>query len=151
MKKPVKRTSTSLTAVPAISSNIKKFRMQMENSDGKPMSQQECADKLGVVQQVWAAWESGKNNPNKTSQKKLAAFFGVEINELWQGKAPGTKAPGAEPITYDAVVNACLSVQAAISDVLLHLNRERDLKPFREDLKDLADTARSLQELLSDL
>ena len=117
------------------------------------LTQKEVGAKIGVSGQMWSNWETGYRTPDDAYRLEIAKVLGISIAELVgeEKKAPDAKAPGAEPVTYDAVVNACLSVQAAISDVLLHLNRERDLKPFREDLKDLADTARSLQELLSDV
>lgn len=136
------------TIATLIGCNLEKLRKQKFPGHG---GAKKCAETFGVAPQAWNGWEKGAKTPGDANQRKLAEFFGITVGELrGDEKAPSAKAPRAEPVTYDAVVNACLSVQVAISDVLLHLNRERDLKPFREDLKDLADTARSLQELLSD-
>ena len=45
-------------------------------------SQQSFADKFGVAQSTVGGWESGKREPNYSTTIKLAAFFGVTIDEL---------------------------------------------------------------------
>lgn len=48
------------------------------------LTQQELADKLGCARSAVASWESGKRTPNKATADKLADFFNVSINELFE-------------------------------------------------------------------
>lgn len=143
------RTDASLLFI--VGCNIKKYREKKLRDGDRSFTQQGCADKLNIAQQQWNRWESGKKLPSTANQRKIADLLDVAPSMLWEGneKTPGTKAPGAEPPTVAGVLDACLSLQSALSDFVVKVNRERDLEPFREEIKDLAGSARSLQELLS--
>ena len=59
-----------------LSENIKAIRKS------KGLSQQELAVKLNVVRQTVSKWETGETLPDIRQSKRLAALYGVTLDEL---------------------------------------------------------------------
>ncbi|WP_294159180.1 helix-turn-helix transcriptional regulator [uncultured Selenomonas sp.] len=52
------------------------------------ITQQEAADALGVSRPTYGGYESGKRRPQKnTMYQKIADFFGVSVDEFFEGDA----------------------------------------------------------------
>jgi len=52
------------------------------------LSQQEVAKKLGIPQQTWSNYESGRNNPDVLLLDKIGTMFGVKADWLLYGRGP---------------------------------------------------------------
>ena len=61
-----------------IGSNIKELRQQ------KHIKQETLADELGVTTQAVSKWETGASDPDIALLPKIAAYFGVSIDELFE-------------------------------------------------------------------
>ncbi len=46
------------------------------------LTQKEIAEKLGISQQAYAVWETGKRNPNQKTLNILSDFFNVSTDYL---------------------------------------------------------------------
>lgn len=64
--------------------NIKKFRMKITDIEGKYASQRECAEEIGIKQQVWARWEAGRAMPEPENLKKISGLLRVSVSQLWE-------------------------------------------------------------------
>lgn len=54
----------------------------IRKSHPERFTQTQCAEKIGVKQQMWSKWESGLNVPNTVYQMKIADLFGVTLDFL---------------------------------------------------------------------
>lgn len=61
-----------------LGNQIKYFRQQ------KQVKQDELAEYLGVSYQAVSKWETGASDPDISLLPKLAIFFGVSIDELFE-------------------------------------------------------------------
>lgn len=68
------------------------------------LSQQNVADFLGVSQQAYANYESGKREPEYESLVKLSEFFDTTTDYLL-GKTDIKKAPTDESRDFDAMID----------------------------------------------
>ena len=50
------------------------------------MTQAQVAEKLGIDQSTVAGWEQGRWKPAVQSLPRVAAFYGVTVDELLNGK-----------------------------------------------------------------
>ena len=50
------------------------------------LTQEELAELLGYSRALVAAWESGRRKPDVVALEKLAEFFGIDLNDLLEGK-----------------------------------------------------------------
>lgn len=50
------------------------------------LTQNQVAQKLGVVESCYANWEQGRTEPNIEMLRKLCVIFEVSIDELINGK-----------------------------------------------------------------
>ncbi|MHA3225457.1 helix-turn-helix transcriptional regulator [Globicatella sulfidifaciens] len=57
--------------------NLKLFRIK------KNLTQSALAKKIGVTQQTYSKWETGKNNPNSENIQKIAKVLEVPIFSLF--------------------------------------------------------------------
>ena len=48
------------------------------------ISQSQLADQLGVTNKAVSKWETGKSKPTTNTLRKMAALFGLSIDELLQ-------------------------------------------------------------------
>ncbi len=55
---------------------LKSLRLEIK------LTQKEIAKKLGISQQAYAVWETGKRNPNQKSLNILSDFFNVSTDYL---------------------------------------------------------------------
>lgn len=62
----------------AVTNNIKRLRF-----DRHDMTQQELADKIGVTRQTINAIELGKYSPSLEVAFRIAAVFGVPLDEVF--------------------------------------------------------------------
>jgi len=62
-----------------ISNTLRKYRFL-----GGELTQQELADKIGVSRQTIVALEKGQYNPSVALALKLAAYFQVSVEDLFQ-------------------------------------------------------------------
>ncbi|MSR21025.1 MAG: transcriptional regulator [Gemmatimonadetes bacterium] len=64
--------------------------------DHQEMTQQELADSVGVTRQTINAIELGKYSPSLEVAFRIAAVFGVPLEQVFQHEGPPTK-PEAAP------------------------------------------------------
>lgn len=83
-----------ITSENTIGSRIKKMRLNLFPDRG---GLAKCAEKFGVHHQQWRDWEAGKQVPRDEYQIKLAAFFGIKLDEL-RGEPNFNQKPG---ISFD--------------------------------------------------
>lgn len=70
----------------SFATNLKKLRAE------KGLSQQECADSLGIKRTTLANYENGVSEPDIDKIKEIANFFGKSLDEMMGGKIkPSTK------------------------------------------------------------
>lgn len=48
------------------------------------MTQAEMAERLGVTNKAVSKWETGKSKPTTNTLRKMAALFGLSVDELLQ-------------------------------------------------------------------
>ena len=53
------------------------------------LTQEQLAEALGVSRQAVSKWESGASEPELASLRAISAFFGVSLDSLLGGGAPG--------------------------------------------------------------
>ena len=70
-----------------IHNNIRRLRFEH-----KEMTQQELADKIGVTRQTVNAIELGKYSPSLEVAFRIAAAFGVPLEQVFQFDGPQSKA-----------------------------------------------------------
>ena len=58
--------------------NIKAIRTS------KGLMQKYCAEKAGISQQLWSAYESGNRFPRIDTAIKIAKVLGVNVNDLYE-------------------------------------------------------------------
>lgn len=63
-----------------IAENLKRLRTSYNNGQG--LYQKDLAERLGVLQQTYAAYETGANRINLEMLSKIATFYGVSVNSL---------------------------------------------------------------------
>ena len=68
-----------------IGENLKALRAAYDN--GKGISQASLSKELGISQQNYAAYETGRNRMPLESLSKIAAFFGVSVNSILIGSS----------------------------------------------------------------
>jgi len=124
-------TNDDVTLSQTIGCNIKKLREATLNSQGKPLSQSECAKKIGASQQQWAAWEAGKNVPGDVYLSGIAKLFGIVKKSLWFENTPPAAASG--DIDQDLAIK-CLIVQELLSRAARHFSGDASAKQDREAL-----------------
>ncbi|MDH8063543.1 helix-turn-helix transcriptional regulator [Lactococcus lactis subsp. lactis] len=59
----------------------------------KALTQKEVAEQLGMTQQNYQKWESGKSSPSGETLERLAEYFGVSIDFLLSGESPEHSVP----------------------------------------------------------
>lgn len=88
-----------LTLAAIIGKRIESIR----KSHPERFTQTQCAEKIGVKQQMWSKWESGLNVPSMEYQMKIADLFDVTLDFLWGRASAPTNAPveaGGKPDAY---------------------------------------------------
>lgn len=95
----------------------------------KGLSQQNVADFLGVSQQAYANYESGKREPEYESLVKLSEFFDTTTDYLL-GKTDIKKAPGEKPEVTDE------DIQFALFGGKVTDEAYEDVKRFAEFIKE---------------
>lgn len=114
-----------------------------------------AAKKAKVSGATWSHYETSQRLANPTL-KKISKVLGVSVDELMAGppetqKAPSAKAPGVNPATYEAVLQSCLSAQAAIAVFASQLKPDRPVDDYRQSAEELKDIVAALLETLSDV
>lgn len=61
---------------------LQELRSRMPLKNGKPWTQQDVADELGITYQSYQAYELGKAYPTLTNFLKLAELFDVSLDSL---------------------------------------------------------------------
>ena len=59
--------------------------------DAKGMTQEQVAEVIGISRQSYAKWEQGETVPDIDKCARLAAFYGVKIDEMCIRDSPYTK------------------------------------------------------------
>ena len=62
-----------------IGKNLRAYRMRRFPGYG---GSKKCAEALGVSQQQWSTWESGRRMPDEVRLIEIAAFFSVSVEDL---------------------------------------------------------------------
>lgn len=65
-----------------------------ELRSGRKMTQEELAEQIGVSRQTVNAIEKDKFDPSLTTAFKLAALFGMTIEELFEYQSDGKESEG---------------------------------------------------------
>ena len=122
-----------------IGANLRRLRMQLFPGRG---GAQTCARAFGVSPQQWSPWERGLRTPDENRLARLAAFFGVSVEELML-EVPGKDGEKHECLPREtggvAVVPDAVAYTHAITRVLNQINKT-DLRvavPFMNCLADL--------------
>ena len=68
---------------------IGKFIKELREENN--LTQKELADKLGVTFQAVSKWENGKNVPDIAILKQMSEEFGIDIDDILNGKKKETK------------------------------------------------------------
>ncbi|MEX2803824.1 helix-turn-helix transcriptional regulator [Streptococcus sp. H31] len=77
------------------SQKLKELRLEAN------LSQKQIAYELGVSQQSYARWETGKHEPTLNTLKKVSKFFKIPIEELLSDKSLSLeRILSSETITY---------------------------------------------------
>lgn len=100
--------------------NIRKFRKILYDGGRKTFTQAGCADKIGVKQQQWAAWESGAlSAPSPANQRKIAEVLEVSLAEL-RGEAIIPRAGGDSQINPQNAeeLDIIFTLQESLSKVM---------------------------------
>jgi transcriptional regulator with XRE-family HTH domain len=82
----------------------------------KGVSQQVVADYLGVTNQAYSNYETGKREADYETQLKLAEYFEVSLDYLFRGSDADRAVKGEAPATAEA---DGFSFEAALSDLLV--------------------------------
>jgi len=85
------------------------------------LSQQQIADKLGISNQAYSRWETGKFSPNLQSLEKIAKTLNVPIEELLSNK----------PLSLEKILS---SETITFQDKELSEKQLNDLKQFIKEL-----------------
>lgn len=62
---------------------IARRRQELERGDGRPWSQQDLADVLGVGQQQVSKWENGMQEPRLATKYAIAEALATRADELF--------------------------------------------------------------------
>lgn len=66
------------------SKEVLKNRIRRLRFDHDELTQQELADKVGVTRQTIVALEAGDYNPSLMLAMRIASFFGVPLEEVFE-------------------------------------------------------------------
>lgn len=80
-----------------ISENIRNCRMKKYPGRG---GAKQCAQAFGVSPQQWSPWERGLRIPDETRLRKIAEFFGVDVEYLRKNHSqnpPPPQPPAPQP------------------------------------------------------
>lgn len=116
---------TDETYLKIMSYNIKKFRKKYSETVGHPVSQGECAQKIGVSQQMWATWESEKRLPSAVNQLRIAKLFAINVGELALDNARGDEAESKEtkPDLVGLDTDALLAMKTELEGKIAEINK----------------------------
>ena len=67
---------------------ILKNRIRRLRFDHDELTQQELADKVGVTRQTIIALEAGNYNPSLILALRIAGFFGVSVDTVFEVECP---------------------------------------------------------------
>jgi HTH-type transcriptional regulator/antitoxin HipB len=71
--------------------NIETANRLLQYRKESNLSQEELAEKIGVSRQAVSKWERAEASPDTDNLIKLAEIYGVSLDEMLTGKAPGTE------------------------------------------------------------
>jgi DNA-binding XRE family transcriptional regulator len=66
----------------------------------------QMAEFVGVNPCVWWSWENGKYEPLQSTRERIANLFGLNVDDLWPGKALKT-------MTVEGIVHAIRTTDVA--------------------------------------
>ena len=98
-----------------IGKNLRAYRMRRFPGYG---GSKKCAEALGVSQQQWSTWESGRRMPDEVRLAGIAAFFQIRVEELRQELS--FSLPAACP---DPEISEFLSCSGRLFELLLKLQQ----------------------------
>lgn len=99
--------------------HIKSMREKMFPGHG---GQTRCASAFGVSQAEWSRWENGGKLPSASTQKKIADFFRVGMDDLWGGRADdnhaGDATASAAPNNLAKLFHSYIQIQGRLNTTI---------------------------------
>ena len=88
------------------------------------MTQAEMAERLGVTNKAVSKWETGKAKPTTNTSRKMAALFGLSVDELLQIRE-GVREMEITKITGTTKQMAISRNEVNVCNHLLHTSGKR--------------------------
>lgn len=88
-----------------MSSNLKRLREK-----NTPYNQKEFAELLGIKQNTYSTWESGKSDVKSEFIPKIADLFGVEIKDLFENASTRIRISQKNSDNKDNSVNGLIFI-----------------------------------------